>query len=149
MEKSQFVDVVTPGWWLLQPSLDPPLDEMRRKVGACWGWTDADGWFTKPDSLETVFQFLSDNHRRLLDELDQPQDAYQREKWCNDLIGARQPPESEVRKPAAPPPPAPRTAGVEAPPPAPPPPRKASAFGLRTPGQAETEQPRGGSARRG
>jgi hypothetical protein len=142
MEKSQFVDVVTPGWWLLQPSLDPPLDEARRKVGACWGWTDADGWYTKPDSLETVFQFLTDNQRRLLDELDQPQDAYQREKWCSDLIEARQPPEAEA--PAAPPPPAARTAGA-APPLAPSPPRKASAFGPRTAGQAEAEQPGPGS----
>jgi hypothetical protein len=143
MEKSQFVDVVTPGWWLLQPSLDPPLDEARRKVGACWGWTDADGWYTKPDSLETVFQFLTDNQRRLLDELDQPQDAYQREKWCNDLIEARRPPEAEA--PAAPPPPAARTAGGSAPPLAPPPPRKASAFGPRTAGQAEAEPPGPGS----
>jgi hypothetical protein len=140
MEKSQFIDVSTPGWWLLELRLDPPLDEMRRKVGACWAWTDSDGWFAKPDSLSQVFQFLVDNKRALLDELDQPQDVYQREKWCQDLIEARTPGQEPAEQPAgrgaAP-------AGGQSPaaPPPAPPPKRVSAFGPKAADQIQASQP--------
>ena len=34
MKEEVFVDVVTPGWWLIQPRLDSPLDDQRKKPAA-------------------------------------------------------------------------------------------------------------------
>jgi hypothetical protein len=40
MEREQFVAVDTAPWWLLQPDVGEPLEELRRRPGASFGWID-------------------------------------------------------------------------------------------------------------
>jgi hypothetical protein len=127
MEKDQFVAVDTQGWWLLQPDLEPSLEERRRALGECWNWTEP-RWYAEHLKLEEVFQFLEVNRADLLRELDEVNDdLYRQQKWLDDLIKAKKPPAANAPAEAAP-----VAKQVAAANPAPPSaPKKASAFGRR------------------
>jgi hypothetical protein len=128
MEKDQFVAVETQGWWLLQPDLEPALEDRRRALGECWNWTEL-RWYAERLNLEEVFQFLELNRADLLRELDEVNDdLYRRQKWVDDVIKAKKPPERTTPESAAP---AAKKA-AEAKPAQPSAPKKASAFGRRS-----------------
>jgi hypothetical protein len=127
MEKDQFVAVETQDWWLLQPDLEPALEDRRRALGECWNWTEL-RWYAERVKLEEVFQFLELNRADLLRELDEVNDdLYRRQKWVDDVIKAKKPPEPTTPESAAPA--AKKAAETE--PAQPSAPKKASAFGRR------------------
>jgi hypothetical protein len=132
MDRTQFADVDSQGWWLLQAELEPALEEKRKALGECWQWSDL-RWYTDRLKLDEVFQFLEASRPDLLRELDEPQDLYRREAWLDGLIQAKRPPEKAAEAPPAPPV-AKKAAGPNVAPP--PVAKKASAFGRR---QAEGE----------
>jgi hypothetical protein len=140
MDRDQFVDVKSPGWWLLHPSLDPVLDQKRKTLGNCWGWTDVE-WFARDENLGEVFRFLDVTRPELLGELDQLSDVYRRGDWLDRVIEAKTPAPTEPVEPAElyPPEKQPTSpAGVKPAPPtraaAPAAPRKVSAFARRPTG---------------
>jgi hypothetical protein len=136
MDRTQFADVDSQGWWLLQAELEPALDEKRKALGECWKWSDL-RWYTDRLKLDEVFQFLEASRPDLLRELDEPQDLYRREAWLDGLILAKRPPEKAAEVPPAPPV-AKKAAGANVAPP--PVAKKASAFGRRqADGEAQAE----------
>ena len=136
MDRTQFADVDSQGWWLLQVELEPALDEKRKTLGECWQWSDL-RWYTDRQKLDEVFQFLETSRPDLLRELDEPQDLYHREAWLDGLIQAKRPPEKPAGAPPAPPV-AKKAAGANVAPP--PVAKKASAFGRRqADGEAQAE----------
>ncbi len=126
MEKDQFVAVENQGWWLLEPDLDAALEERRRTLGECWGWTDL-RWYAERLKLEEVYQFLELNRADLLRELDDASDLYRRQKWLDDVIKAKRPAKPTTAEEAAP---AAKKA-ADARPAQAPAAKKASAFGRR------------------
>jgi hypothetical protein len=90
MDRTQFVDVSGHGWWLLEPDLDSGVEEKRVALGAAWGGSGDTGWYTDAQKLDEIFQFLEANRSDLLSELDADQDSYARQKWVDDLIGAKE-----------------------------------------------------------
>jgi hypothetical protein len=130
MEKDQFVIVENQGWWLLEPDLDAVLDERRRTLGECWGWTDL-RWYAERLKLEEVYQFLELNRADLLRELDDATEVYKRQKWLDDVITAKRPAQPTHAEEAAP---AANKAAEARPAPAPAA-KKASAFGRRAPAE--------------
>ena len=127
MERAQFVDVDNQGWWLLQPELEPTLEEKRKALGASWQWTGDLRWYTDRQKMEEVFQFIEATRPDLLRELDEVQDVARREQWLDNLIGTKSPPveaATQEAPPVAQKPATPVTAPAATP-------RKASAFGRR------------------
>ena len=54
MRREQFLDLESEPWWLLERELDPALEERRRSLGQCWGWTDLQ-WYADPRKLEELY----------------------------------------------------------------------------------------------
>ena len=135
MKEEVFIDLVTPGWWLLEPRLDPPLNDQRKKLGERWGWQEAE-WYATPANLSKLFQYLNNEASDLQKQLDelllkeqqQGIDIYKRSDWLQLLIEAKkqtEPPPAPVAEKSAD---TPADKLADAPPPAPPTPKKASAF---------------------
>jgi hypothetical protein len=155
MEKAEFIDVRTPGWWLLDVNINHmDLERQRRELGARWGWEDPEGcpidqqWFTKEDNVRLVFESLeSSEFMTQLDAMLEKEreeggsvDASARLMWLEKVVQAKTP----VEKPPADKTADPVQAKVEQPPVAPPPPvKKVSAFGPKTEAAepAQAEQP--------
>ena len=127
MERARFVGVDDQSWWLLQPELEPTLEEKRKALGASWQWTGDLRWYTDRQKMEEVFQFIEATRPDLLRELDEVQDVARREQWLDNLIGTKSPPVEAATQEAPPVAQKPATA-VTAPAGTP---RKASAFGRR------------------
>ena len=140
MKEEVFVDVYTPGWWLLQPQLEAPLADERKKLGERWGWTKPE-WYAISGNLLKIFQYLNDEglnlHKQLddmlLKEQEQGIDASKRSEWLQLMIEAKKQTESspasvaEGSADAA----AATVADAAPPLPPPPPPTKPSAFGRK------------------
>jgi hypothetical protein len=140
MKEEVFVDVYTPGWWLLQPQLEAPLADERKKLGERWGWTEPE-WYAISGNLLKIFQYLNDEglnlHKQLddmlLKEQEQGIDASKRSEWLQLMIEAKKQTESspasvaEGSADAA----AATVADAAPPLPPPPPPTKPSAFGRK------------------
>ena len=58
MEKEQFVAVDTPTWWLLERDLDHRMEDLRRELGATFGWTEPT-WYTERARLEELYEFIA------------------------------------------------------------------------------------------
>ena len=123
MQREQFLDLESEPWWLLERELDPALEERRRSLGQCWGWTDV-RWYADPRKLEELYLFLEQTVPDLLRDLDDAVDVDRRKKWLDELIEKKQPAVgAETQEAAAPEPPAPAAAA------------KVGAVGARRPGR--------------
>ena len=90
LQREQFLDLETEPWWLLERELDPALEERRRSLGQCWGWTDLQ-WYAEVRNLEQLYLFLEQTLPDLLRDLDEAADVDRRKKWLDELIEKKQP----------------------------------------------------------
>jgi hypothetical protein len=139
LQREQFLDLETEPWWLLERELDPALEERRRSLGQCWGWTDLQ-WYAEVRNLEQLYLFLEQTLPDLLRDLDEAADVDRRKKWLDELIEKKQPAAGhetqEAAAPKEPAPPAAAKVGAAGAAPA----RKVSAFARAKPAeQAEPE----------
>jgi hypothetical protein len=129
MERDQFVAVETESWWLLERDVDYRIEDLRRDLGASFGWTDP-GWYLQRERLEEVYTFILTQPREVLDQLDQAIDDERRQRWLHTVIQLNTPvvPSTAPSLPSPPPAatattPGPRRApsdpGPKPPPPAP------------------------------
>ena len=110
MQREQFLDVESEPWWLLERELDPALEERRRSLGQCWGWTDLQ-WYGDARKLEELYLFLEQTGPVLLRDLDDAVDVDRRKRWLDELIEKKQPAGGdETQEAAAPETPAPAAA---------------------------------------
>ena len=89
MQRERFLDLESEGWWLLERELDPALEERRRSLGQCWGWTDLQ-WYGDARKLEELYLFLEQTVPVLLRDLDDAVDVDRRKKWLDELIEKKQ-----------------------------------------------------------
>jgi hypothetical protein len=136
MDKDQFLGNSDQTWWLLEETLEAPLEEARRELGRANGWDDPH-WYTEETKLTEVYQFLENNRSDLLTTLDTVNEGEARTTWLSELKEATQP-ETEAEEVTPNATGLPSTAGST---PAPEPPVKKSLFAKKS-----TDQPDGGSA---
>ena len=70
--------------------LDPALEERRRSLGQCRGWTDLQ-WYGDARKLEELYLFLEQTVPVLLRDLDDAVDVDRRKRWLDELIEKKQP----------------------------------------------------------
>ena len=93
MEKEQFVAVDTPTWWLLERDLDHRMEDLRRELGATFGWTEPT-WYTERARLEELYEFIAGRGTQLFYELDQAIDDHGRQRWLGAVMDSKKPLES-------------------------------------------------------
>jgi hypothetical protein len=108
MERDQFVAVETESWWLLERDVDYRIEDLRRDLGASFGWTDP-GWYLQRERLEEVYTFILNQPREVLDQLDQATDDGRRQLWLHTVIQLN-PPAVPSTAPSLPSPPRAATA---------------------------------------
>jgi hypothetical protein len=91
MEREQFVAVDAPTWWLVERDLDYRMEDLRRELGASFGWTDP-RWYTERAKLDQLYDFLVGQGNQLFSELDQAIDDHGRQRWLGRVMDSKSPP---------------------------------------------------------
>jgi hypothetical protein len=103
MEREQFVAVDAPTWWLLERDLDYRMEELRRELGASFGWAEPT-WYTERAKLDQLYDFLVGQGGQLCYQLDQAIDDHGRQRWLGAVMDSKRPPESASTSLESPPP---------------------------------------------
>ena len=115
MERTAFIDTAQ-RWWLLEPEgLDDRIVKSRDKLAENLQWDLR--WYAEQRYVEQLYDNLTSNKQRLLDELDSLADVEARVRWIEELVEFTTPrvepkesadskpqtPQAEVRADARPP----------------------------------------------
>jgi hypothetical protein len=91
VEREQFVGG---NWWLLQAEVDYRIDDLRKRLGVSFGWTEPT-WYTERTKLETVYEFIQGQRAEVVSyDLDQATDDDKRQAWLASVIELRKPTDS-------------------------------------------------------
>ena len=92
MDKEQFMAVGGQTWWLLERDLAYQMEDLRRELGASFGWADPT-WYTEKTKLQELYEFIAAQGSQLSYELDQATDDPKRELWLGSVMDSKAPPE--------------------------------------------------------
>lgn len=85
MDRTQFLDLETAPWWLIETNVDFDLEDQRNRLSEVLGWHDS-LWFTDLARLTELYELIERLEPALLAELDYTTDPAKQLEWMQRLI---------------------------------------------------------------
>jgi hypothetical protein len=132
MERDEFVVAVS---WLSEADVDYWSPNPRSDVGAAFGWTEADRWYTERARLDEVYDFIQAHGNDLFYRLTEAIEVDQRQRWLVSVAELKSPVLTPVAQQAnsAASPATPATPASETP-------ARKSAFGSRSSAESASQE---------